>query len=1810
MINQNTTLGGNDFALDDIVFAPVCQVTDTVTVHVINLTATASPLVVNIPCDGANVTLNGTGSSTGANINYSWDTPNGNIVSGANTLMPVVNAPGSYTLTVHYEVDGHVCEKTATVNVILSPNQLLAWITPPNPIGCGSATSTLIGNTNQGGTASYQWSTLDGNIVSGENNKNCVVNQQGTYTLVVTNTNTGCTATAEVTVGLANNPPTANATGGNAISCLQNSSALSGAGSTSGAGISYAWSSPSGGTFGSPTNGLNAVASSAGTFVLAVTNTSNNCTAYDTVTIASNTTPPVLAAQTPGILDCDTDTITLQISIQPAGSTLNWTAGSGGNIASGQGTPNLSVTTAATYTLTATNPANGCTAALPVVVSANFTPPIAVIQIPDTITCTQPSLSLSGSGSSTGANISYAWTAGPGANIISGNTTLNPLINAEGVYQLLVTNTLNACTATASTTVVADTNVVKAIANATDTLDCATTQVGLSAAGSSAGGNIQYLWTTADGQIIGNPNAANPTAGTTGTYNLMVTNTSNGCTASDIALVSIDTVHPQISIQPPGLITCANPTQVIQATNLSLPGNFTYLWTAGAGGNITENGNTLTPSVNTPATYQIQATNLQNGCSSVFSTQVQQETGVPIALAAVPGPITCLQSNININTAGSSSGANFLYNWQASNGGVIVSGPNTAAPLVSSAGNYTLTITNTDNGCTATTSVTVAVDTVAPILSLQPPQTLTCYLPAETLVVTNTLNVAFQAIWTTSGTGNIVNGGNTLMPLVSASGIYHLVVSNDFNGCTADVFASVPADISTPDVVAGTQPVLNCQSPSQNLVLTNQSLPGNFSYQWTASNGGNILSGDTQLSPEVNAAGTYGLTTINLDNGCSSSENITIQIDTAAPLLLLPNPGPITCAQPVQTLSVQNQTLPGNFTYQWTASAGGALLPGNSTLLSPQVNSGGTYQLLATNNTNGCTTQIALNVPQNTQPPTVSAGPDQILSCAVNALSINASASGNGPLTYQWTASNGGNIQNGGATLTPTVNAAGTYILSVLNSANGCAAKDTTLIQADVNAPFATIALPAVLTCDLTQTTLAATASTGSGISYTWAASNGGFIVSGNNTLTPIVDAPGAYQITVTNSNNGCTKTASVTVLEDIAPPTVDAGTAATLTCAVASVSLQGTASAANGGALAYAWTGPSLTAGAGTATPAVNQPGVYTLTVENQLTGCIATDQVTVPIDTIKPQIAAVAPQILTCVQNTVPVNGTVTQPAANFTALWTTQNGTITAGQNSLNATVSDPGLYTLRVTNNQNGCQTVAAATVSENIQPPLAAASAPNTITCDAPQVSLSGSGSSTGAGFTYIWAPQAGGNIVSGGTSLQPLVSAAAGYSLTVTSLSNGCTATAQTLVNANTIPPNISIAAPGMLTCAVLQAPLTGALQPVLNNFSASWSTANGQILNGQNSLAATAGQPGLYTLTVENNLNGCTATASVTVNQNIVPPQVSAGADQEINCQQPVVSLQGSSSTTAPLQWAWSTLNGQIASGSQNATAQASAAGDYQVVVTNTQNGCTATDAVLVARIEDPEFSPSKTDPNCLNPKGSIDFGAVSLGKPAYTYSINGGAQFQASGQFAGLAPGNYTLVVKDANGCTAEADVTLDEPVFPKVDLQTFVQIQLGESIQLQPTLNIPLAQVASWLWTPADSLSCADCPSPIANPVRTNYYQLFIVDVNGCKDDARIQVRVNKRRDIFVPNIFSPNEDGENDRFTIYGKGVREIRYLKVFDRWGTEIFYAPRLPINDESAGWDGRFRGTALNPAVFVWVAEVEFIDGEVEILKGDVTLFR
>lgn len=150
---------------------------------------------------------------------------------------------------------------------------------------------------------------------------------------------------------------------------------------------------------------------------------------------------------------------------------------------------------------------------------------------------------------------------GESRNIISGDDTLDPIVDETGSYILVVTNLTNGCNAADTVDVVADNIPPITDAGPDGTLTCVVNDLNLDASGSSSGQNFTYLWTASNGgNIISGDSTLNPLVGSTGTYTLLITNTSNGCTSTDVAVVDDDLAPPVAVVAPGGEITCVNQT--------------------------------------------------------------------------------------------------------------------------------------------------------------------------------------------------------------------------------------------------------------------------------------------------------------------------------------------------------------------------------------------------------------------------------------------------------------------------------------------------------------------------------------------------------------------------------------------------------------------------------------------------------------------------------------------------------------------------------------------------------------------------------------------------------------------------------------------------------------------------------------------------------------------------------------------------------------------------------------------------------------------------------------------------------------------------------------------------------------------------------------------------------------------------------------------------------------------------------------------------------------------------------------------------
>ena len=197
------------------------------------------------------------------------------------------------------------------------------------------------------------------------------------------------------------------------------------------------------------------------------------------------------------------------------------------------------------------------------------------------------------------------------------------------------------------------------------------------------------------------------------------------------------------------------------------------------------------------------------------------------------------------------------------------------------------------------------------------------------------------------------------------------------------------------------------------------------------------------------------------------------------------------------------------------------------------------------------------------------------------------------------------------------------------------------------------------------------------------------------------------------------------------------------------------------------------------------------------------------------------------------------------------------------------------------------------------------------------------------------------------------------------------------------------------------------------------------------------------------------------------------------------------------------------------------------------------------------------------------------------------------------------YSVVTTSGlcNPVTDLVTVTVDD--IPSVDAGEKQYIIKGSNTTIEATSP---NNIQTYQWSPTQDVDCATCPSTQVTPPQNTFYTVNVTDINGCKtlDSVEIVVFEECNGDIIaVPNSFTPNGDGKNDRLFVRGKLLSQMKLFRIFDRWGAMMYES-----NNINEGWDGTYRGKEAVPDVYVYYVEVVCINGETTIKKGDVTLIR
>lgn len=1024
-----------------------------------------------------------------------------------------------------------------------------------------------------------------------------------------------------------------------------------------------------------------------------------------------------------------------------------------------------------------------------------------------------------------------------------------------------------------------------------------------------------------------------------------------------------------------------------------------------------------------------------------------------------PPPVTANIVDINnVSCFGGNNGSATVeadggvppYTYQWSNGQT----GSTAVNLI--AGNYTVTVTGSSGSGTATATATITQPTVlnasATVSGL-----ITCAAPEVNVTATasgGTPSYTFE--WSNGATGN---------PVSYSDPGQHTVTVTDNNGCTKVASFTINSNLVAPVANAGPAATLTCTQQTANLNGAGSSSGPNFSYLWTASNGGNILSGANTLTPLVNAAGTYTLQVTNNTNGCTAAASTTVTSNISPPGASATG-GTLNCV--VNTLAITASSMTPGVTYAWSGPGGFS-----SNQQNPAVSTAGNYIVTVTNPANSCTSTATAVVNQDITPPTAEATVNGTLTCAVTSVQLNIATNAANP-TFVWSGPNGFNSTQ----QSPTVNAPGNYIGTVTNPANGCSASDTVSVTQNIMPPGATATANGQINCINASVQLNGNSPV-QPVTFAWTGPNN-FSSTQQN---PIVNAPGNYILTVIWTTNGCTSTATTTVVQNITPPTASIASPANLNCNNVTIQLDATASS-QGPNFTYLWTTPNgnIVSGATTLTPIVNAAGTYNLLVTNSENGCTSTASTTV---NQTPTVSAITS--VTNVSCNGGSNGAATVTGGgglgNYTYAWS--NGGNTATISNLPA-----GTYTVTITDSEN-CSATATATVS---QPPVLIANASAT----GETANGANDGTATAAptggtpGYSYLWSNDS--------TSATIINLTPGTYTVTVTD-ANNCT-TVQTVtvnsfncnISATIASVNISCNGANDGSASVI---INGAAQPVTYTWS-----------NGKNTPSVDSLSPGSYSVSILDG-NGCPASLSVNITQ---PPVLSANATataETANGANDGTATAQPTGGTIPYTYLWS-------NDSATATITGLAPGSYSVTVTD-ENGCTSSQTVIVNSFNCAAVASISTV-NVSCPETNNGQATVTLtgGTLPYTYTWSNG---DTTATITNLAIGIYTVSIVDGDGCfiTQTDTIVSGDVQAPTIVCPGNIQLCGADVVAYSAPL---ITDNCSLNGIQAQLISGLPSGSPFNDGVTIQVFR--VTDGSGNSATCSFSVTINPLPDILVDNI----------------------------------------------------------------------------------------
>jgi gliding motility-associated-like protein len=924
-------------------------------------------------------------------------------------------------------------------------------------------------------------------------------------------------------------------------------------------------------------------------------------------------------------------------------------------------------------------------------------------------------------------------------------------------------------------------------------------------------------------------------------------------------------------------------------------------------------------------------------------------------------------------------------------------------------------------------------------------------------------------------------------------------------------------------------------------------------YYWSGPNGFS----STQQNPFVYIPGEYQVI-VTGTNGCSDSLTVEVIADDIYPVVATYD-DTLNCDITDIELSI-DVDLTG-VTYNWSGPNSF-----NSIDPTPTVSIPGIYSITVTSDV-GCTTIDSLIVHEDTltMPLITSFGS---LSCNETETDIGVSGLPDDVEIF-WTGP-GGYTSNDSIS---TVIEAGNYTLEVV-FANGCSRIKTVNVDQNIIPPEFTIGGDTIISCSVGFATLQGTSPV-SNASFEWKNELGDIVGTGEMIS---VSAEGNYTLIVVDPANGCADSASIVVLKDQDTPNLEVR-GDTINCIGSTFYIS-----ADSDANIFNWEGPN----GYSSNMAINQislPGLYSVTVTAD-NGCIAVETISVVDDTDEPHINLES-EILDCNNTEITISLTSTGLGNIFS--W---DGPDAYFSNEEDPLVGESGIYIVTVTSS-NGCSSIDSILISENIYIPNLNTSISNDINCFLPETTITANSDSIIS--TYQWTGPEG--FAWNQASTQ--ISVPGIYYITAVA-ENGCENIDSVSVLIDTISPEIQLAS-GYLDCINLQITIDASISNGQNP-EYTWTGPGGFTSSLEDPIVTTGGE---YFVTVTND-NGCQSVNHIYVGQDVIVP-VSEIEVVEFDCDGSDAQLSATLSESN-LSYTWSGPGGAIFDGQTISVAEG---GTYSLTVTNESNECSYTLNTQLNELNPVSgFSYETIDPGCLYEFGSIMITDIVGGQGDIMFSIDGGNSYQNSNMFTDLSSGQYEVILLDSNECMTSQEILITELFDFDVTIDPDLIINEGEELNLHLELPFDSSLVETIIWSPGDNLSCTDCLEPLFFGNLSTVISVVVYDINGCSGSAQFKITV-KEKSVFAPNVFTPNEDGVNDVFTLFGDETifMSIKELSIFDRWGNRLYIQKNFPLNT-NAGWDGKSKGSYVDDGVYVFYAVVEKADGKLVTLCKDVTVLK